>query len=81
LIVFKHIDNSAGGQVASDFTLHVSGNNNALPSDFAGSESGTTVKMSGGPYALSESNPNTGSYTASYSDDCHGIINSGEKDL
>jgi Prealbumin-like fold domain len=74
LIVFKDVDNSAGGQVASDFTLYVSGNN-ALPSDFAGSESGTTVKMSGGPYALSESNPNTGSYTASYSDDCQGIIN------
>jgi hypothetical protein len=35
--------------------------NNALPSDFEGSETGTTVKTSGGPYALSESNPNTGS--------------------
>jgi len=77
LTVVKHVDNSAGGQTASDFNLHVSGNN-ALPTDFAGSESGTTVQMSDDPYGVSEFSPNPGRYMASYSSDCSGIITSGE---
>jgi hypothetical protein len=72
LIVIKHVDNSAGGQSASDFTMHVSGNN-ALPTDFAGSESGATVKLSEGPYGVSEDNPNPARYTASVSVDCSAL--------
>jgi hypothetical protein len=76
LIVIKHVDNTNIG-IASDYTIHVSGNN-ALPSDFAGSESGTTVKMGEGPYAVSEIKPIKGGEAfASYSNDCSGILGSG----
>jgi hypothetical protein len=53
LIVKKHVESSEGGLAAADFTLHVSGNN-ALPSEFHGSEEGIIVKMAEGPYAAKE---------------------------
>jgi hypothetical protein len=43
LIVVKHVDNHIGGSFsASDFTLHVDGNNPS-PADLPGSESGIDV--------------------------------------
>jgi sugar lactone lactonase YvrE len=77
LIVKKHVESSEGGLTAADFTLRVSGNN-ALPSEFYGSEDGIMVKMAEGPYAVSEVKPNSEKYAASYSSDCSGTINADE---
>ncbi|MGH9985040.1 MAG: hypothetical protein ACRD8W_13910 [Nitrososphaeraceae archaeon] len=77
LIVKKHVESSEGGLTAADFTLLVSGNN-ALPSEFHGSEEGIVVKMAEGQYAVSEVKPNPEKYAASYSSDCAGLITSGE---
>ena len=59
--------------------MHVSGNN-PLPSEFAGSEFGTTVKLAEGPYGVSEiiPNPSIGRSFAGYSSDCSGTILAGE---
>jgi hypothetical protein len=46
------VTRSEGGLTASDFTLHVGGNN-ALPTDFHGSEDGIIVRLAAGPYAVS----------------------------
>jgi hypothetical protein len=42
--------------IANDFIMHVNGNNPS-PFDFAGSESGTNVSISQGPYAVTETKP------------------------
>ena len=59
LIVIKHVDDSQVSGVtdtASDFTMHVNGNNPS-PFDFPGSESGSSVSIALGPYAVTETKP------------------------
>lgn len=59
----------------SEFTMHISGNN-VLPSEFAGSEVGTTVR----PCGVSETipNPGIGRSLTGYSRDHSGTIFPGE---
>jgi hypothetical protein len=82
LVVIKNVETQGGSHqpTAADFTMHVSGNN-SLPSDFAGSEVGTIVKLAAGPYGVSESIPSpaiAGPTRASCSADCSGTIAGGE---
>ena len=70
--------------------MQVNGNN-PFPFDFPGSESGTSVSIATGPYAVTETkpllpNPFEGStrlfpvmiFSANYSKDCKGAIKDGE---
>jgi hypothetical protein len=85
LIVIKHVDDSGISDVsdvvnASDFTMHVNGNNPS-PFDFAGSESGTSVSIAPGSYAVTEAKPTMESglgFLATFSKDCNGEINEGD---
>ena len=53
LTVKKHVINDDGGtKNAGDFTIRLSGNNPSV-SEFAGSESGTSVILSAGLYGVS----------------------------
>jgi Prealbumin-like fold domain len=77
LIVTKHVINNNGGvKQASDFIIHIIGNN-AFPLLFGGSEQSTIVAMSPGSYGVTETVGN-GGYTSNFSPDCSGIINRGE---
>ncbi len=77
LIVIKHVINDNGGtELASAFTMSVTGTN-ASPNSFAGSEDpGTTVALDAGSYSISETGPI--GYAASFSADCTGSITVGE---
>jgi uncharacterized repeat protein (TIGR01451 family) len=76
LIVIKHVINDNGGTaLASSFTLD-SGGTNDTPSNFPGSESGTTVTLDAGSYNVSETGP--AGYAASYSSNCSGTIAVGQ---
>jgi len=85
LIIIKHVDDSGFSGVsdivsASDFTMHVNGNNPS-PFDFPGSESGTSVSIAPGSYAVSETKPTLSSsqgFKATFSKDCTGEINDGD---
>jgi hypothetical protein len=84
LVVTKHVINDppSPGEVPSqapDFIIMVDGTNVA-PSVFPGSESGFTVKLAPGPYAVIELKPEPASfqYNAQYSADCIGTISAGE---
>jgi hypothetical protein len=73
---------SGNPYVANDFTMHVNGNNPS-PFDFPGSESGTSVSIGPGPYAVTETkatiaNNNPLQFSAAFAQDCNGIINDGE---
>ncbi len=58
LTVFKHVVNDdSGTNVASDFTMHVTGTNVLPGSSFAGSELGTSVSLDAGTYSVDESGP------------------------
>lgn len=73
LHVVKHMDNTNGGNsVASDFIMHIEGNN-ASSSSFAGSEIGVDVTLSTGPYSVTETGSSTG-YSGSLSAGCSGTI-------
>ena len=75
LTVVKQVTNDNGGSaVASDFTLHVTGNS-PIPASFAGS-AGTAVTLGSGAYTVSEDA--TAGYTATYSADCTGTIAPGD---
>lgn len=76
LIVKKIVVNNNGGTLDSDdFSISVTGNQ-ADPSSFLGTSSGTTVTLMAGAYTVTEVE-NTG-YQASYSADCSGSIAAGE---
>jgi len=77
LTVIKHVINDNGGEnVASDFSISVTGNG-PNPSSFYGAEDpGTTVGIGAGSYNVLET-PLPG-YIPTYSDDCVGSINLGE---
>ena len=83
LIVIKHVDDSQVSGVtdtASDFTMHVNGNNPS-PFDFPGSESGSSVSIAPGPYAVTETKPmhfNGHSFSATFSKDCNEEITDGD---
>ena len=75
LTVVKHVVNDDGGSKgAADFTLEVSGPSPS-PSSFPGSETGTTVQLEAGPYAVTEV-PADG-YAATYSAGCAGTAEPG----
>ncbi len=77
LIVIKHVINDDGKtNIASNFTMNVSGNN-VIPASFPGAESpGTMVSLNAGNYSVSETGPN--GYLASFSADCSGVIAVGQ---
>jgi hypothetical protein len=65
-----------------DFIIHVNGNNPS-PFDFPGSESGTSVSIGPGPYAVTETKPSVPSlvpmlFSANYSKDCTKVLKNGE---
>ena len=67
---------------ANDFIIHVNGNNPS-PFDFPGSESGTSVSIGQGPYAVTETKPSVPSllpllFSANYSKDCNGVLETEE---
>jgi hypothetical protein len=78
LIVIKHVINDNGRtNVASDFTMSVTGGNVQPSSSFPGAESpGTEVTLDAGSYSVSETGP--AGYTSSFSADCTGTIGVGE---
>lgn len=76
LHVVKHVDNTNGGNsVASDFIMHIEGND-ASSSSFAGSETGVDVTLGAGPYSVTETGSPTG-YSESVSAGCSGTIVAG----
>jgi hypothetical protein len=77
LTVIKEVVNDNGGTEESDnFTIVVSGTEVNQPS-FQGNEDGTDVRLNAGTYAVNEiENPG---YTATFSDDCVGVILTGEE--
>lgn len=75
LNVVKHIIGNTGDS-ASNFTLSVAGTSNISPASFTGNESGTSVTLDPGSYAVDE-NTNA-AYTREFSADCFGTINAGE---
>jgi len=82
LVVIKHVININGGDaVASDFTIHVSGNHQS-PDTFPGSEMGTEVTLGFGSYQVTEETvPNSpiGQHTSTqFSKDCSGVIHPDE---
>jgi hypothetical protein len=82
LIVIKHVININGGDaVASQFTIHVSGNHQS-PDTFPGSETGTDVTLGFGSYQVSEEilgNTVLMQHTTTqYSTDCSGVIHPDE---
>jgi hypothetical protein len=67
-----YVQVSGGNKTARDFTLHIvvtSGQGSANPSDFQGSESGTTVTFSGGAQYDLGANQDP-DYTRTYGSDC-----------
>ena len=77
LIVVKQVINDDGREKqASDFNIHVTGNN-PDPADFAGSEQGTVVVLDAGEYDVSEDQ--VSDYTMSLGDGCSGILNPGDE--
>ncbi|MBI2984669.1 MAG: DUF11 domain-containing protein [Candidatus Kerfeldbacteria bacterium] len=76
LTVIKHvINNNGGNNVAGDFTIFVNGTDVSDP-DFPGRETGTTVTLDQGAYAVNESGPS--GYTMSLSAQCTGTIDIGQ---
>jgi len=61
---------------ASNFTMHVTGNN-PTPANFAGSTTGTTVTLGAGAFAVTETGP-TSSFNATTTGDCSGTIAAGQ---
>jgi len=67
---------------ANDFIMHVNGNN-PFPYEFPGSESGTSILIGAGSYAVTETKPSNPGiaevvFSANYSKDCTGILKDGE---
>jgi hypothetical protein len=81
LMVSTHIINPSGNTKflynATDFIMHTNGNNPSL-TDFPGSEFGVNVTLAAGAYAVTETKPEGTQYSAEYSPDCVGMINSDE---
>jgi hypothetical protein len=76
LVVFKHVENDNGGtNVASDFTMNVTGTN-VSDSSFAGSETGVDITLDPGSFSVSETGPS--GYSESDSAGCTGTIAAGE---
>ena len=85
LIVIVHMDDTfTHGQVqSSDFTVHLSGNQQS-PDTFPVSEEGTDVNVGFGSYQVTEDAPNNpnlqgGHFVAHYSKDCSGVIHPNEE--
>lgn len=73
LKVVKHvINNNSGNATASDFTLNVTGTD-PTPLSFAGSESGTIVKLGAGTYSVTELS-HTGYTQVSLDSHCSGTM-------
>jgi hypothetical protein len=82
LVVIKHVININGGDaIASDFTIHVSGNHQS-PDTFPASETGTNVTLGFGSYQVTEETvPNAliSQHTSTqFSKDCSGVIHPDE---
>jgi hypothetical protein len=76
LTVIKHVINDdAGDNIASDFTMNVTGTGVSTPS-FSGDETGTTVTLTPGSYSVDEAD--SLGYTKTLSTDCSGTIANGE---
>ena len=77
LKVYVNVVNAGGGTAtSSDFTVDVTGNN-PDPSQFQGSAAGTKVQLGNGTYNATEPSPLV-NYSASYSNDCSGIMANGD---
>ena len=72
LIVKKHVVNDNGGTAtASNWSIHVkSGGSDVTGSPQAGSESGTSYTLNGGPYNVSETGGPSGYTFTGFSGDC-----------
>ncbi|MGH9986753.1 MAG: collagen-like triple helix repeat-containing protein [Nitrososphaeraceae archaeon] len=81
LIVFKHVINlNQGNAEASDFIIHIEGNNQS-PDTFPGSETGTLVTLGFGSYKVTEEIPNDvirQRTSTQFSEDCSGVIHPDE---
>ena len=81
MIVYKHVVKSGGSNPAkaSDYTIHVDGNN-PTPDTFPGSEEGTDVTIGFGRYSVSEVIGPQVHFSGStqFSEDCNGVIHPGE---
>ena len=81
LIVVKHVINlNQGNAEASDFIIHIEGNNQS-PDTFPGSETGTLVTLGFGSYKVTEEIPNDviRQHTSTqFSEDCSGVIHPDE---
>ncbi len=76
ITVIKHVINNDGDvAVASDFTMHLTGNTLST-NDFAGSETGVEVTLNAGAYIVDEIN--SAGYTKTLSANCSGTIGVGE---
>jgi hypothetical protein len=60
---------------ASDFTIHVTGNN-PIPANFNGSGTGTDLTLNPGPFNVTETR--SPSFTTSFSSECSGTITAGQ---
>ena len=71
----KVINTYNGGLIAGNIHMNVSGNHPS-PATFAGSISGTTVRLGTGSYAVNP--PQISEYTYSLSGNCSGSVNTGD---
>jgi hypothetical protein len=69
MVTEKVVNEGGGNKKPSDFTITVHGNN-ASPSSFPGSSSGTAVKLQMGMYSVTETGPP--GYNSTSSGDCSG---------
>jgi len=76
LTVIKHVVNNSGGDlVAGDFTMNVTATG-VDPAPFAGSESGTGLRIDAGSYSVVEDS--APGYAGSYSAECEGVMAVGD---
>jgi hypothetical protein len=77
LTVIKIVASNATNTTASNFTMHVTGNN-PTPANFAGSTSGTTVTLGPGTFNVTETLPAGSFFTTTTTGDCSGTITAGQ---
>jgi hypothetical protein len=71
-------NSTLNGYTASDFTMHINGNDDPSPANFPGSELGLEVVLGVGTYAVTQTGPPDLQYRTTYSQDCAGKIANGE---
>jgi hypothetical protein len=76
LTVIKIVAGNATNATASNFTIHVTGNN-PTPANFAGSTTGIDVTLGAGAFTVTETGP-TSSFNTTTTGDCSGTITAGQ---